>query len=65
MWLNIIGEIWNHRNGVIFKHKKVNPIEIFSHAQVVAWVWMKHKILAVMFSFSDLYLSPHTCLKLL
>jgi len=43
MWLAIIGEIWNHRNEVIFKHKKVDPIEIFSYAQVVAWVWMKHK----------------------
>jgi len=38
MWLAIIGEIWNHRNGVIFKQRKVDLIEIFSHARMVAWV---------------------------
>jgi len=53
MWLAIIGEIWNHRNGVIFKQRKVDLIEIFSHARMVAWVWMKHKISVVMFSYSD------------
>ena len=63
MWLAIIGEIWNHRNGVIFKHRKVDPIEIFSYAQVAAWVWMKHKIPAVKFSYSEWYISPITCLK--
>jgi len=32
MWLAIIGEIWYHRNSVIFKQRKVDPIEIFSQA---------------------------------
>jgi len=63
MWLATIGEIWNHRNGVIFKQRKVDPIEIFSHAQMVAWVWMKHKIPTTSFSYSDWILSPFTCLK--
>jgi len=38
MWLAIIGEIWKHRNGVIFNHRKVDPREIFDQAQVAAWV---------------------------
>jgi len=63
MWLAIIGEIWKHRNGIIFNHRKVDPREIFDQAQVAAWVWMKHKIPAMTFSYSDWYLSPHTCLK--
>jgi len=63
MWLATIGEIWNHRNRVIFKQRKVDPIEIFSHAQMVAWVWMKHKIPTTSFSYSDWILSPFTCLK--
>ena len=65
MWLAIIGEIWKHRSGVIFNHKKVDAIEIFDQAQVAAWVWMKHKIPTVKFSYSDWYLSPYTCLKFL
>jgi len=63
MWLAIIGEIWKHRNGVIFKHRKVDPEEIFALAQVTAWVWMKHKSPSVMFSYSDWILSPYVCLK--
>jgi len=34
MWLAIVGEIWRHRNEVIFKQKKVDTEEIFSFAQV-------------------------------
>jgi len=65
MWLAIIGEIWKHRNDVIFNHKKINPIEIFDQAQVTTWVWTKHKIPTVKFSYSDWYLFPYTCLKFL
>jgi len=65
MWLAIIRKIWKHRNGVIFNHKKVDPIEIFDQAQVTAWVWMKHKIPTVKSSYSDWYISPYTCLKFL
>jgi len=53
MWLAIIGEIWKHKNGVIFMHRRVDPIEFFDHAQVLAWVWMKYKISSVKFSYSD------------
>ena len=65
MWLAIIGEIWKHMNRVIFKQSKVDPTEIFALAQVMAWVWMKHKIPSVKFSYSDWCLSPYTCLKTL
>ena len=36
MWLAIIGEIWKHRNEVIVKRSKVEPIEVFGLAQVMA-----------------------------
>jgi len=63
MWLAIIGEIWKHRNGITFKQSKVDPTEVFAIGQVMAWVWMKHKISSVKFSYSDWCLSPYTCLK--
>jgi len=50
MWLAIVEEIWKHRNGVI---RKVDPDEIFGLTQVTVWVWMKHKIPSVNFSYSD------------
>jgi len=55
-WLPIVGEIWKHRNGVIFNQRKVYPEEIFDLAQVTTWAWMKHKIPSVKFSYSDWYL---------
>lgn len=63
MWLAIIDEIWKQRNGIIFKHGTVDPIEIFGLAQVTTWVWMKHKIPSVEFSYSEWCLSPCICLK--
>jgi len=65
MWLTIIGEIWKHRNGVIFKQSKIDLIEIFSLAQVTVYVWMKHKISSVKFLYNDWCLSSYTCLKYL
>jgi len=63
MWLTIVGEIWRHRNEVIFKQKKVDTEEISSLAQVNAWTWLKHKIHSVKFSYSDWYFAPIVCLK--
>jgi len=37
MWLAIVEEIWKHRNGVIFKQRKVDPDEIFGLAQVLGF----------------------------
>jgi len=63
MWLAIVGEIWRHKNEVIFKQKKVDTEDIFSLAQVNAWAWLKHKIPSVKFSYSDWYFAPIVCLK--
>ena len=63
MLLAIREEIWKHRNRVIFKQRKVYPDGIFGLAQVIDWVWMKHKIPSVKFSYSDFVLSPFSCLK--
>jgi len=53
MWLVIVGKIWKHRNGAIFKQRKVDLEDIFSLAQVTTWAWIKHKIFSVKFSYSD------------
>jgi len=49
----------------MFSQRLVDSEEIFSLAQVIAWVWMKHKISSVKFSYSDWYFSPYACLKYL
>jgi len=37
MWVAIVGEIWKHRNGVIFKQGKVDSEEIFCMVQMHAY----------------------------
>jgi len=41
MWLELVKEIWNHRNRLIFNNGKVDEIEIFALAQMNAWTWAK------------------------
>ena len=53
MWIAVLWSIWNRRNGVVFKERKVDAEEIFSLAQLQAWTWMRRKIKSFDFSFSD------------
>jgi len=49
--------IWKLRNKVIFNQAQIDAEEIFTMAQVQSWVWMKHEVRKVKFSFSDWMLS--------
>jgi len=37
MWLTLGKEIWNHKNRLIFNNGKVDEVEIFALAQMIAW----------------------------
>jgi len=65
MWVAILWAIWNHRNMVIFRQRKVNVEEIFCMVQLNAWLWIKHKRINVAFSYSDWYQCPVRCLNFL
>ena len=64
LWVSVVWCIWKFRNKVIFNQAKIDDEEIFTMAQVQSWVWMKHKVRKVKFSFSDWMLSPLTCINM-
>ena len=65
MWIDVVREIWNHRNKIIFNGRVVDHFEIFSLAQLNVWSWVTYKVLAAHFSYSDWCFAPMFCLNLL
>ena len=52
-------------NDVLFRQGKVDIVEIFSMTQLNAWLWIKHKIFSIPFSYADWYQCPIQYLKTL
>lgn len=63
MWVTIVSEIWNYRNKVVFKGEVMDVDEIFTLAQLKDWLWMKHKVMRITFSYLDWHFSPVKCLQ--
>jgi len=63
VWMAIMLSIWKHRNNLVFRNAKSDAEEIFSIAQLRAWVWLKHKNTKVSFSSSDWCLCPLHCIR--
>jgi len=59
----IIGEIWKHRNGCIFKNDRVDHVEVFTIAQMKVWSWLLAKEHVINFSYSDWCLEPLGCMS--
>ena len=62
IWIAILWSIWNQRNWVVFKGRRMDPGEILSLEQLLAWSWMKRKITSFNFAFSNWVLYPLNCL---
>jgi len=63
MWVAIVLEIWNHKIKVVFNRGIVDAVEIFSLAQLKGWLWIKHKLSKITFSYSDWHFSLIKCLE--
>jgi len=59
----LLWEVRKHRNNIVFNDGKLDNAEIFSLAQLRGWMWMKHKVTKVNFSYSDYYFCPLIWLK--
>jgi len=53
IWVDIIGEIWNHRNMMVFKNEYVDLIEVFTAVKRKIWSWITVKERLTDFSYSD------------
>ncbi|ESW05670.1 hypothetical protein PHAVU_011G199700, partial [Phaseolus vulgaris] len=58
IWVCIIGEIWNHRNMVVFKNGQVDLFEVFTVVQRKTWSWVTVKERFAYFSYLDWCLEP-------
>jgi len=65
IWVGIIGEIWNHRNRVVFKNGRVDLVEVFTMVQRKTWFWVTVKEKLANFSYSNWYLQPLCCMRYL
>jgi len=63
IWIEIIGEIWKHRNGCIFKNDRVDHVEVFTIAQMKVWSWLLTKEHVIDFSYLDWCLKPLECMR--
>jgi len=53
IWVGIIGEIWNHRNRVVFKNGRVDLVEVFIVVQSNTWSWVTVNERFADLSYSD------------
>ena len=63
MWVAIVRCILDQRNNIIFKQGVPDAEEIFHSAQLVSWLWLKHKIKLFTFALSDWILNPNQCIR--
>ena len=53
IWAIIVRGIWDQRNMVFFKQGVPDAEEVFQMTQLSSWLWLKHKVNAFNYSFSD------------
>ena len=63
-WAAIVSCIWEHRNLVVFRQGVPDSDEIFQNAQMLSWLWLKHKTTGFSYAFSDWLLDPNQFLIL-
>ena len=65
LWIAIVWNIRKHKNSIIFRQGKIDTQEIWSMTQQNVWLWMKHKLTIVKFSYLDWCQCRTLCLKTL
>jgi len=63
MWVAIVRCIWDQRNKVIFKQGVPDDKEIFHSAQLLSWLWLKHRVKSFNYAFSDWILNPNQYIR--
>lgn len=61
VWLAIIWVIWNHRNRVLFKDKKVDIGEMVEQVKLKTWLWITALFPRFGYPFSLWFANPVEC----
>ena len=58
IWVGVVGEIWIHRNSIIFNRRVVDASEVRALVQAKVWSWISAKCRSTSFSFSSWFFEP-------
>ena len=64
IWVGVVGEIWIHRNSIIFNREVADASEVCTLMQVNVWSWISAKSNTNSISFSSWCLEPLECMRL-
>ena len=65
IWVRVVGEIWIHKNSIIFNRGVADASEVCTLMQANIWSWISAKSRIASVSFSSLCLEPLECMRLL
>jgi len=65
IWAGVVGEIWIHRNSIIFNRGVADASEVCSLMQGKVWSWISTKSRDASVSFSSWCLEPLVCMHLI
>jgi len=65
VWIEVVNEVWKHRNRVIFNGAIVDVLEAFHLVQLKAWSWVTSKSQFANFSFSDWCIDSLVCMRMI
>lgn len=63
VWLAVILQIWNGRNGAIFRGVSFEPATVFDLIQNKSWEWLRAKNRRFIHAYSEWFLEPLVCLS--
>lgn len=63
IWLAVIFQIWNGRNGAIFRGVSFDSTAVFDMIQHKAWEWLRAKNRMFLHAYSEWLLEPLACLS--
>jgi len=64
IWVGVVGEIWLHKNSIIFKSSVADVSEVCTLMQVKVWSWISVKLGSASVPFSCWCLEPLECMRL-
>ena len=64
IWVGVVGEIWIHRNSIIFNRGAADASEVCARMQAKVWSWITVKSRSTSFPFSSWCLDPLECMRM-
>ena len=64
IWVGVVGEIWTHRNFIIFNRGVADASEVCARVQAKVWSWINVRSRSASFPFSSWCMVPLECMRM-